>query len=143
MSITGSAALISDPDGEVYIDKWLTLSDSTQYPTTNLQNNWEAPRSWTSSPFCSWKIPRIHRTRRDYWQHSQKNQEPGSGSVLYHPSLGLVLDNSSVRFVVGLRLGTPLCQPQHVSVVSLWITPGTHGLSSVSRKEGPSLVIQP
>jgi hypothetical protein len=34
---------MSDPDGELCMAKWLTLSNFTQYPIKNLQKDWEAP----------------------------------------------------------------------------------------------------
>ena len=46
------------------------------------------------------------------------------------PNLGLRMDDETVRVAVGLRLGTPLCQPHGCSHCGSEVDPlGTHGLS--------------
>ena len=46
------------------------------------------------------------------------------------PNLGLRMDDETVRVAVGLRLGTPLCQPHKCSHCGSEVDPlGTHGLS--------------
>ncbi len=46
------------------------------------------------------------------------------------PNLGLRMDDETVRVAMGLRLGTPLCQPHECSHCGSEVDPlGTHGLS--------------
>ncbi len=54
-------------------------------------------------------------------------------SALPCPSLGLALDDDSLRIAVGLRLGTPLCHP-HTCICGEPVDDrGTHGLSCVKK----------
>ena len=50
------------------------------------------------------------------------------------PSLGLKLDNTSMRVACGLRLGAPLCQPYKCVCGSLVDSSGRHGLSCQKAK---------
>ena len=50
------------------------------------------------------------------------------------PSLGLKLDNASVRLVGGLRLGSPICQPHTCICGNLVDKFGRHGLSCKNAK---------
>ncbi len=56
-------------------------------------------------------------------------------SALPSPPLGLVLDNSSLRIAVGLRLGTQLCHPHRCRCGEDVDRYGTHGLCC-SKKGG-------
>jgi hypothetical protein len=111
--------------------KWLTLSDSTQYPTTNLQKDWEAP---ILDKLSSLLMENSTNPQDKARLLAASTKESGAWlNALPCPSLGLVLDNSSVRIAVGLRLGTPLCHP-HTCVCGEPVDHlGTHGLSCVKK----------
>jgi hypothetical protein len=130
-SIIGSTALVPDPDGEVCMAKWFTLTHSSQYPTTNLQKDWEAPILDKLS-FLLLENSTNPQDKARLLAASTK--ESGAWlSALPCPSLGLVLDDNSVRIAVGLRLGTPLCHP-HTCVCGEPVNDlGTHGLSCVKK----------
>ena len=79
------------------------------------------------SSISSYRVPLTAGLVPGYWQQPLKSLGPSC-----MPSLGLRMDNHTTQIVVGLHLGTPLCQPHichhcggHVDALA------THGLSCI------------
>ena len=96
----------------------------------------ELPAGFNTPKQKAWDTPHIQATvssllssaddaSRGRLLASQRNE---AGAWLSDPpvsSLGLRMDNHTVRIAVGLRLGTPLCSPHQCASVD---SSGTHGL---------------
>jgi hypothetical protein len=131
--IAGSSSLITDtdPDNDAALESWHALTDSAEVPDSNRQRDWEAPvldkltmsmLKEASTPMEKARLLAASRKESGAWLNA-----------LPCPSLGLVLDDSSLRIAVGLRLGTPLCHP-HTCVCGEHVDHlGTHGLSCVKK----------
>jgi hypothetical protein len=130
-SITGSSTGITDPDYDAALETWFILAESAQVPDSNIQRDWEAPilDKLTLSLVEDASIP-MDKARL----LATATKESGAWlNALPCPSLGLVLDDSSLRIAVGLRLGTTLCHP-HICVCGENVDHlGTHGLSCVKK----------
>jgi hypothetical protein len=130
-SILGYINNTPDPDCEVALHQWHSITNCPQFPTSNRQRDWEAPILENISAFLLESATTQHDKARLL---ASSRKEAGAWlSALPCPSLGLTLDNSSLRIAVGLRLGSPLCHP-HTCVCGEPVNNrGTHGLSCVKK----------
>jgi hypothetical protein len=130
-SITGSSFLSTDPDCDVALTNWIAVTNSTQLPTSNLQRDWEAPILDNRSML----LLENSNTPQDKARLLAASQKESGAwlNALPCPSLGLALDDSSIRIAVGLRLGTTLCHPHNCVCGEAVDHLGTHGLSCVKK----------
>jgi hypothetical protein len=110
-SITGFYYLSTDPDCDIALANWITLTNSTQIPTSNLQRDCEAPILDTRSLILLQNFSATQGKAR-LLASAQKESEAWL-NALQCASLDLTTDDSASRIAVGLRLGKTLCHPHN------------------------------
>lgn len=98
------------------------------------QKNWDLPKVGETSKTLLERAPDAKSRARLL---AAANKETGAWlNALPVAAAGLRMDDDTVRVAVGLRLGTPLCQPHHCSLCGAEVdNSATHGLSC-RRSEG-------
>ena len=97
-------------------------------PVAHRQKMWDYPRVCATAQALTNEAPDARSRAR--LLASSRSEAGAWLQALPAPNLGLRMDDETVRVAVGLRLGTPLCQPHECSHCGLEVDPlGTHGLS--------------
>ena len=106
----------------------LCTATSPPDPVAHRQKMWDYPRVCATAQALTNEAP---DTRARARLLASSRAEAGAWlQALPAPNLGLQMDDETVRVAVGLRLGTPLCQPHECSHCGSEVDPlGTHGLS--------------
>ena len=132
-AILGTSVPITDRDHAKAMSLWDIASDSAQVPESKFQRDWDRPivdksahrvLSLAASDPDSARILASSRKESGAWLQ-----------VLPCPNLGTLLDESTLRIAVGLRLGIPLCHPHTCHHCGGNVNRfATHGLSCRSSK---------
>jgi hypothetical protein len=132
-SILRSVPYIPYKDSEDAFVKWSNTTGLTEAPLSNLQRDWETP---VLEKLSSSLLEKATTPQTKARLLAVATKESGAWlCALPSPPLGLVLDNSSLRIAVGLRLGTQLCHPHKCRCGEDVDRYGTHGLCC-SKKGG-------
>jgi hypothetical protein len=106
---------------------WFQQSANSPAPTSSAQRDWD-------DACCRTQADMLLNTAVDHVARARllASRSPGSGDwleALPLQSIGLKMDNATVRIATGLRLGAPIVRP-HVCVCGTTVTvDGHHGLS--------------
>ena len=118
-----------DPQWEMALARWQEIG-SSQRPETGLahrQSAWDRPLLDRIISDLRSRLPDPgHRARLG------ATMAPHAGDWLLAlpvANCGLKLDDEAIRVAVGLRLGTPLCEPHRCPCGALVASDGLHGLS--------------
>ena len=140
-SAAGSSGLVSQivpahlPDASLVarseaLSLWTLGHDSppSPDPVAHRQKMWDYPRVCAMAQVLTNEAPDARSHAR--LLASSRSEVGAWLQALPAPNLGLRMDDETVWVAVGLRLGTPLCQPHKCSHCGLEVDPlGTHGLS--------------
>ena len=125
-----------DTAREEALAAWRQGSDVTppSEPASHHQRNWDLPKVLETSASLLEAAPDIQSRARLL---AAANKESGAWlNTLPVSSLGLRMDDDTVRVAVGLRLGIPLCRPHQCCLCGAEVDNlATHGLSC-RRSEG-------
>ena len=122
---------IKDSHLPVAVTEWMKLATSSSSTTSSLASS--DPREWDDS-CCQVLAEELLNAATDQAERARllASCSLGSGEwldALPLSSVGLKMDNATVRIAVGLRLGAPIVRT-HVCVCATMVTvDGHHGLS--------------
>lgn len=116
-----------DPDAKLASVEWLDRSGGADLPLSFRQRDWEAPLLDKREA----QVLQSAKTPQDKARLlAASTKESGAWlSALPIASLGLFMDNDTIRIASGLRLGAPLCHPHTCKCGEEVDHLGTHGLS--------------
>ena len=115
------------------IDAWLSAAATSSplspvsLPSSAIQRTWD-------NQCCQAQADKLSNNNTDVVERARllAARAPGSGDwleALPLTSVGLKMDNNTVRIAVGLRLGAPIVHPHQCVCGSLVTRDGRHGLS--------------
>lgn len=126
--------VVKDSNVPVAMAAWTAQASSASPPTsTRTAPTLTIQRAW-DDPCCRVQADQLLDAATDQTERARllASRSAGSGDwldTLPIASVGLKMDNATVRIAVGLRLGVPVVQPHHCICGALVTVDGHHGLS--------------